>query len=56
MKKKDKVVDPVELEKAKDEILRRIAEKINATDCTTREFGAYHASHSSSSKHSSSVG
>jgi hypothetical protein len=46
-----------ELEKSKDEILRRIAEKVkaNANTGMAKEFGAAHNSHSSSSKHSSST-
>jgi hypothetical protein len=44
-----------ELEKAKDEILKRIAEKVKANASRTEEFGAAHSSHSSSSKHSSST-
>lgn len=43
----------VELENAKDEILKKIAEKVKADQSMGEEFGASHSSHSSSSKHSS---
>ena len=50
--KKNKIV---ELENAKDEILKRIAEKVKADHAKGEEFGATHSSHSSSSKHSSNT-
>jgi len=43
----------VELEKCKEEILRRIAEKIKSDPASCEEFGASHSSHTSGSKHSS---
>jgi len=50
MTKKNKVT---ELERAKDEILKKIAEKVKADPNRGEEFGASHTSHTSSSKHSS---
>jgi hypothetical protein len=44
-----------ELEKAKDEILRKISEKVKADPQHGEEFGAAHTSHTSSSKHSSTT-
>tara|TARA_B100001964_G_scaffold183397_1_gene203008 strand:+ start:91 stop:249 length:159 start_codon:yes stop_codon:yes gene_type:complete len=44
-----------ELEKTKDEILKKIAEKVSADPNKGEEFGASHTSHSSSGKHSSST-
>jgi hypothetical protein len=44
-----------DLEKSKDEILKKIAEKVKANEKTVKEFGAAHSSHSSSSKHSSTT-
>jgi hypothetical protein len=49
-KKKNNLTD---LEQAKDEILRKISEKIKNSGQTGEEFGASHVSHTSSSKHSS---
>ena len=43
------------LEKTKDEILKKIAEKVSADPNKGEEFGASHTSHSSSGKHSSST-
>lgn len=56
MSTEPKKLDLGELETAKDEILRRIAEKVKANQDNNKEFGAHHGSHSSSSKHSSSTG
>ena len=42
-----------DLEKAKEEILRKIAEKVKSDCKKGEEFGASHSSHTSSSKHSS---
>ena len=50
--KKNKIT---ELENAKDEILKRIAEKVKADHANGEEFGASHSSHASFSKHSSST-
>ncbi len=44
-----------ELEKAKDEILKKIAKKVKADPNKGEEFGARHTSHTSSSKHSSTT-
>jgi hypothetical protein len=44
-----------ELEKAKDEILRKISEKVKADPQQGEEFGAAHTSHTSQSKHHSST-
>ena len=52
MTKKNKVT---ELEKAKDEILKKIAEKVNADPNKGEEFGASHSSHTSYAKHSSTT-
>mgnify|MGYP003961376207 CR=1 FL=1 len=52
VEKKNKIE---ELEKAKDEILKKISEKVKADPAGGEEFGALHTSHSSSSKHSSST-
>ncbi len=41
------------LEETKDEILKKIAEKVKADPNKSEEFGASHTSHTSSSKHSS---
>jgi hypothetical protein len=41
------------LEETKDEILKKIGEKVKADPNKGEEFGASHASHSSYSKHSS---
>jgi hypothetical protein len=43
------------LEETKDEILKKIGEKVKADPKRGEEFGASHTSHSSSSKHSSST-
>ena len=43
------------LEETKDEILKKIAEKVSADPNKGEEFGASHSSHSSSSKHSSTT-
>jgi hypothetical protein len=50
---KTKLVD--DLEKAKEEILRKIAEKVKSDSKKGEEFGALHSSHTSSSKHSSTT-
>ncbi len=44
-----------DLEKAKDEILRKIAEKVKSDEASCDEFAASHQSHASSSKHSSNT-
>jgi hypothetical protein len=44
------------LEETKEDILRKIAEKINIDPNKGDIFRAAHSSHSSSSKHSSSTG
>jgi len=41
------------LEETKDEILKKIGEKVKADPNKGEEFGASHSSHSSSSKHRS---
>jgi len=56
MNDSEKKVDLAELEKTKDEILRRIAERVKANSDTATEFGASHTSHSSHAKHSSTTG
>ncbi len=43
------------LEETKDEILKKIGEKVKADPNKGEEFGASHASHSSSSKHRSTT-
>ncbi len=43
------------LEETKDEILKKIGEKVKADPNKGEEFGASHSSHSSSSKHSSTT-
>jgi|GEM_PF-1422035 len=53
MNDKDKRTDAADLEKCKEEILRRIADKIKADPKAAEEFGASHSSHTSGSKHSS---
>lgn len=50
--KKNKIA---ELENAKDEILKKIAEKVKADQSAGEEFGASHSSHSSHSKHTSTT-
>jgi len=45
-----------DLEKAKEEILRKIAEKVKSDSKKGEEFGAAHTSHTSSSKHNSTTG
>jgi hypothetical protein len=54
MSKNEKTLSTADLEKSKDEILKKISEKVKAGD-TAKEFAASHSSHSSSSKHSSST-
>lgn len=49
MKKKNYKTE--ELEKAKDEILKKISKKVEADPACGEEFGASHTSHTSSSKH-----
>ena len=41
------------LEETKDEILKKIGEKVKADPNKDNRFGASHSSHTSSSKHSS---
>ncbi len=41
------------LEETKDEILKKIAEKVKADPNKGEEYGASHSSHTSSSKHNS---
>ena len=43
------------LEETKDEILKKIGEKVKADPNKGEEYGASHHSHTSSSKHSSST-
>jgi ribosomal protein S27AE len=45
-----------DLEKAKKEILKKIAEKVKADPRCGGEFAAAHSSHSSGSKHHSNTG
>ena len=44
-----------ELEKAKDNILKKIAKKVKADPSMGEEYGAHHNSHTSSSKHNSTT-
>ena len=47
--------DLKKLEQAKEEILKKIAAKIKVDPAKGEEFGAYHSSHTSSSKHRSTT-
>jgi len=44
-----------ELEKAKDEILKKISKKVKADSACGEEFGASHSSHTSAARHSSNT-